>query len=104
MIAALLRAAASTPSPTPTTPSDFNPDTVTPGFVGFIITFLIAVAAFAYAVTPIAPRWSVRLEHPATARLLGDGRVLTMPDAERKDRDRSGPAAVFDTATGARLS
>jgi hypothetical protein len=35
--------AASTPSPTPTTPADFNPDTVTPGFVGFIITFLIAV-------------------------------------------------------------
>lgn len=34
--------AASTPTPSPT--PQFNPDTVTPGLVGFGITFLIAVA------------------------------------------------------------
>jgi hypothetical protein len=37
-----LRAAA-TPTPSPS-PAQFDPDTVTPGLVGFGITFLIAVA------------------------------------------------------------
>lgn len=38
----IIRAASATPSPSPA--PDFNPDTVTPGLVGFGITFLIAVA------------------------------------------------------------
>ena len=37
-----IRAASPTPSPSPA--PDFNPDTVTPGLVGFGITFLIAAA------------------------------------------------------------
>ena len=43
IIASPLRAAA-TPTPSPSPAPDFNPDTVTPGLVGFLITFLIAVA------------------------------------------------------------
>ncbi len=31
-------------TPTPTPQSDFNQNSVTPGFVGFAITFLIAIA------------------------------------------------------------
>lgn len=33
---------AATPGPTP--PPDFDPDTVTPGWIGFTIAFLVAVA------------------------------------------------------------
>ncbi|NEN07227.1 hypothetical protein G3T36_15300 [Diaminobutyricibacter tongyongensis] len=43
IIASPIRAAA-TPTPSPSPAPDFNPDTVTPGLVGFAITFLIAVA------------------------------------------------------------
>ncbi|MBB5633772.1 TRAP-type C4-dicarboxylate transport system permease small subunit [Cryobacterium mesophilum] len=31
------------PTPTPTLPADFNLDTVTPGWIGFAITFLVVL-------------------------------------------------------------
>lgn len=31
------------PTPTPTVPADFNLDTVTPGWIGFAITFLVVL-------------------------------------------------------------
>ncbi|NQX11267.1 hypothetical protein HQQ80_06500 [Microbacteriaceae bacterium VKM Ac-2855] len=40
-LTAFVRLSAATPSPAP----DFNEDTVTPGLIGFIVMFLIAVAA-----------------------------------------------------------
>lgn len=35
---------ASTPLPTPTTPEELDPTTVSPGLIGFLVTFAIAVA------------------------------------------------------------
>jgi hypothetical protein len=32
-------------TPTPTTDPNFNPDTVTPGTIGFVITLFVAIAA-----------------------------------------------------------
>lgn len=40
---AVILSAATTPSPTPT-PSTVDPDIVTPGVVGFVVTALIAIA------------------------------------------------------------
>ncbi len=37
-------ALASTPRPTPTTPEELDPTTVSPGLIGFLVTFAIAVA------------------------------------------------------------
>ncbi len=44
MIASLAGVLAATPIPTPTTPEDLDPTTVSPGLIGFLVTFAIAVA------------------------------------------------------------
>ncbi len=44
MITSLAGVLAATPLPTPTTPEDLDPTTVSPGLIGFLVTFAIAVA------------------------------------------------------------
>lgn len=95
MIAALLLTAASTPSPTPTTPPDFNPDTVTPGFVGFIITFLIAVVVVLLILDMV--RRIRRVRYRDEIRQLLDEEQLRALDEDVDPKaggdDTSGPSA-----------
>jgi hypothetical protein len=59
--------AAVTPSPEPSTePPGFNEDTVTPGVVGFIVTFLVAVAVIVLIVDMV--RRVRRVNYRAQAR------------------------------------
>ena len=44
MITSLATVLAASPLPTPTTPEDLDPTTVSPGLIGFLVTFALAVA------------------------------------------------------------
>lgn len=72
---------AATPTPTPT--SGPNEDQVTPGVVGFTVTFLIAVAAVLLVMDMVRRIRRVRYRAEIAEKL----------DAEQASRDDQGPSA-----------
>jgi hypothetical protein len=91
--------AAATPSPSPA--PQFNPDTVTPGLVGFGITFLIAVAVVLLIIDMV--RRIRRVRYRDEIRQLLDEEQLRELDDEvdpKPHRDEPGADGPSSSSTG----
>ncbi len=91
---AIRSAATPTPSPAP----QFNPDTVTPGLVGFGITFLIAVAVVLLIIDMV--RRIRRVRYRDEIRQLLDEEQLRQLDQEvDPESGRSDPSDPSDSSS-----
>lgn len=82
-------------SPTPSIDPTFNPDTVTPGWVGFLITFLVAVVTVLLVMDMTRRVRRLRYREQARVRLLAErGSGLTeQPDREDRHQEDGAPMA-----------
>ncbi|TIH37139.1 hypothetical protein D4765_08980 [Subtercola vilae] len=75
-----------TPTPTPTTDPNYNPDTVTPGTIGFVITLFVAVAAVLLIIDMVRRIRRVNLRQQVTEKL--DAEAAAAAEAAAKGKRR----------------
>ncbi|MEO6825931.1 MAG: hypothetical protein ABI255_06100 [Microbacteriaceae bacterium] len=83
-------------TPTPSPAPGFNPDTVTPGLVGFLVIFVIAVATILLIVDMNRRIRRTRYRADITAQLDAEERAGSESDIEHgsgHDQQRGGPVA-----------
>jgi hypothetical protein len=73
------RLATSLPTPSPT-PSDFNEDTVTPGWEGFTVIFLVAVVVVLLIVDMVRRIRRVRYREEVRAQLASEAEATKDAD------------------------
>ncbi len=90
-----VRLLAAAPSPSPSVDPAFDPNTVTPGWVGFLITFLVAVVTVLLVLDMTRRIRRVRYRDQVRSEILAE-RALGQPEkANRADRHQEdgGPVA-----------
>jgi hypothetical protein len=96
-IALRLAAAVTTPSPTPT--AEFDPDTVSPGPLGFIAIFFVAVMVLLLMVDMTRRIRRTRYREEIRGRLEAEKLEADLARDAAPERDR--PNGQADPATGA---
>jgi hypothetical protein len=95
-----LAAAVTTPSPTPT--AEFDPDTVSPGPIGFIAIFFVAVVVLLLMVDMTRRIRRTRYREEIRGRLEAEKLEADLARDAAPERDRRAPGAPAADADGTR--